>query len=548
MVNLTSLLIISCVGNLGPVSTKVMSVLRLASNDLTGPLPSKIQSCRVVDLSNNHFSGGLSLSKWSANLRILDLSHNNLSGTIDDASLIQLFVLTSLNLSSNQLSGPIPSKLLAFPSITDLVLSHNLLQGPIPAADSSTASISPLRVLDLSDNHLSDTIPDTLGLFGQLVVLSLSTNQLRGTIPEQLSNLSQLQVLDLSKNLLSGPIPTKLSSLLNHLNLSINNLSGSVPPNLVSFPTSSFYPGNPNLSFPRAPSSNASGSGVVTQLESDYKRVNMAMKIGMTLGITLGAALLAVCCLVTYYCRTLKPSLKFSVPKSSQEGIEPRDGPSSVVEQTDACPPVARGTVKGALAPSKARSDIKRDALDLQKSAESPMRTVWRTVGAPSDDVSVADEHPMVLKVKSPDRLAGDLFFLDATLLFTAEELSRAPAEVLGRSNHGTSYKATLDNGHTLTVKWLREGLARNRKEFTREAKRFGGIKHPNIVSLRGYYWGPREHEKLLLSDFISLGSLAHHLYGEFIELSFSCFLSFEALIIAESDVRNCEFYSCEFL
>jgi serine/threonine protein kinase len=119
----------------------------------------------------------------------------------------------------------------------------------------------------------------------------------------------------------------------------------------------------------------------------------------------------------------------------------------------------------------------------------------------------------MVLKVHSPDRLAGDLFFLDGSLLFTAEELSRAPAEVLGRSSHGTSYKATLDNGHVLTVKWLREGLAKNKKDFTREAKRFGGIKHPHVVPMRGYYWGPREHEKLLLSDYVSTGSLACHLY-----------------------------------
>lgn len=93
--------------------------------------------------------------------------------------------------------------------------------------------------------------------------------------------------------------------------------------------------------------------------------------------------------------------------------------------------------------------------------------------------------------------------------------LSRAPAKVLGRSSHGTSYKATLDNGHVLTVKWLREGLAKHKKEFAREAKKFGNIRHPNLVSLRGYYWGPREHEKLTLSNYVSTESLANHLYGE---------------------------------
>jgi hypothetical protein len=475
----------------------------------------------------NHFSGGIALSKWSANLRTLDLSHNNLSGTIDYASLMQLFVLTTLNLSSNQLSGSIPPKLLESPSITELVMSHNLFQGSIPAPDPSTATSCPLRVLDLSDNHLTGVIPDKLGSYSELLVLSLSTNQLGGVIPGQLSNLSLLQALDLSKNLLSGPIPANLPPQLKYLNVSGNNLSGSVPPNLASFPSSSFYPGNSNLVFPNhiPSSSDAPGSGVQVIVESNHDRVNTAMKIGLIVGITVGAALVAVVCILIYYCRTLRPSRDLPVTKVVQRETKPTADATVVVEQPDVPPTqVSRGTVKGGLAPPKARSDIKRDALDLQKSGESPMRTKWRTSGAPSDeDGSGSAEHPMVLKVKSPDRLAGDLFFLDATLLFTAEELSRAPAEVLGRSNHGTSYKATLDNGHVLTVKWLREGLARNKKEFTREAKRFGGIKHPNVISLRGYYWGPREHEKLLLSDFISTGSLAHHLYGKhFIHLSSS--------------------------
>lgn len=52
-----------------------------------------------------------------------------------------------------------------------------------------------------------------------------------------------------------------------------------------------------------------------------------------------------------------------------------------------------------------------------------------------------------LLDVSSPDQLAGQLFFFDSSLSLTAEELTRAPAEILGRSSHGTLYKATLKNG-----------------------------------------------------------------------------------------------------
>jgi hypothetical protein len=132
---------------------------------------------------------------------------------------------------------------------------------------------------------------------------------------------------------------------------------------------------------------------------------------------------------------------------------------------------------------------------------------------------------PTKLDVYSPDRLAGELSFLDSSLAFTAEELSRAPAEVLGRSSHGTLYKATLDSGHMLTVKWLRVGLVKHKKEFAKEVKKIGSIRHQNIVPLRAFYWGPREQERLLLADYIQGDSLALHLYGKhFIMLNFVYF------------------------
>ncbi|KAK7369210.1 hypothetical protein VNO80_11245 [Phaseolus coccineus] len=42
---------------------------------------------------------------------------------------------------------------------------------------------------------------------------------------------------------------------------------------------------------------------------------------------------------------------------------------------------------------------------------------------------------------------------------------------------------------------------------------------HPIVVGLRGYKWGPTQHEKLILSDYSSLGSLASFLYGVLVRL-----------------------------
>ncbi|KAH7527936.1 hypothetical protein FEM48_Zijuj05G0019000 [Ziziphus jujuba var. spinosa] len=64
-----------------------------------------------------------------------------------------------------------------------------------------------------------------------LVFLNLSRNHISGHIPESISKLEQLSSLDLSSNKFSDAIPRSLASLsfLGFLNLSNNNFSGRIP-------------------------------------------------------------------------------------------------------------------------------------------------------------------------------------------------------------------------------------------------------------------------------------------------------------------------------
>ncbi|KAK7274553.1 hypothetical protein RIF29_15649 [Crotalaria pallida] len=66
---------------------------------------------------------------------------------------------------------------------------------------------------------------------------------------------------------------------------------------------------------------------------------------------------------------------------------------------------------------------------------------------------------PNLGNINSLDRLTGDLLFSDCSLSFTEAELADAPAEVLGTSSHGTLNKVTLDSGHVLTAKRLRQTI-----------------------------------------------------------------------------------------
>ncbi|XP_025012918.2 receptor-like protein EIX2 [Ricinus communis] len=65
----------------------------------------------------------------------------------------------------------------------------------------------------------------------KLGTLNLSINNLSGSIPLEIGKLGWLETFDLSRNKFSGLIPPSMAQLtfLNHLNLSYNNLSGKIP-------------------------------------------------------------------------------------------------------------------------------------------------------------------------------------------------------------------------------------------------------------------------------------------------------------------------------
>ncbi|KAL8475532.1 hypothetical protein ACS0TY_028261 [Phlomoides rotata] len=109
-------------------------VIDLTNNSLNGQNLEDIHDCFQLTglfIGSNEFSGNLpeSISKLK-NLQILDISHNQMSGPFPDLS--GMSGLTVFRAQENQFSGHIPN--LDFSGLSELNVSSNNLTGPVPAS------------------------------------------------------------------------------------------------------------------------------------------------------------------------------------------------------------------------------------------------------------------------------------------------------------------------------------------------------------------------------------------------------------------------------
>jgi Leucine-rich repeat (LRR) protein len=184
-------------------------------------------------LSSNQLTGSLPSEIGSlSELGIFYLDNNQLTGTIP-ITFGALSELSVLSLPRNQFTGTIPSQLSSLSELSALYLHKNQFTGMIPSA---IACLSQLDVLSLYDNHLTGTIPSEIASSSQLSTLYLYNNYLTGTISPNIGCLFRLVSLSLHNNQLTGPIPLEIGFLsqLVLLYLHLNQLTGSIPSEIGS--------------------------------------------------------------------------------------------------------------------------------------------------------------------------------------------------------------------------------------------------------------------------------------------------------------------------
>ncbi|CAL2241512.1 unnamed protein product [Prunus armeniaca] len=206
-------------------------VVDVVDNKLSGPIPEwlgvSLKNLVILMLSSNHFKGSLpSQICYLTHIQNLDFSMNIISGSIPKC-LTNLTTLAQKGDPSMNITHS-----LGFQNYTYTYRYEDdatfIWKGGVQTYKSTLGLV---KRIDLSSNKLTGEIPSEITHLVGLVSLNLSRNQLTGQITPEIGNLQSLDSLDLSRNHIDGRIPTSLARIdrLGVLDLSYNNLSGKIP-------------------------------------------------------------------------------------------------------------------------------------------------------------------------------------------------------------------------------------------------------------------------------------------------------------------------------
>ncbi|KAH0991894.1 hypothetical protein GBA52_003377 [Prunus armeniaca] len=444
---------ISCMNVTGFPDPRVVGIA-LSGKNLSGYIPSELGTLvylRRLNLHSNNFHGSIPSQLFNAtSLHSIFLYGNNLSGSLPP-SICNLPRLQNLDLSNNSLSGSLQAEYLKnCKQLQRLILSRNRFSGEIPAGIWS--DMENVIQLDLSSNEFTGSVP---GDFGELKSLSgtlnLSYNHLSGKIPKSLGDLPVTVSFDLRNNNLSGEIPQTGSFSNQGPTAFLNN------PLLCGFPLQKTCK-NPGQSSPGNPNSGPGSEN------GPRKGLSPGLIILISVADAAGVAFIGLVVVYIYWKRKDNSNGCSCTGKSKFGGNE----------KLHLCQLCSCACING---------------------------------GFGNEDSEQGDPEKA-----ERGKGEGDLVAIDKGFTFELDELLRASAYVLGKSGLGIVYKVVLGNGIPVAVRRLGEGGDQRYKEFAAEVQAIGRVKHPNVVKLRAYYWAP--DEKLLISDFISHGSLASALRG----------------------------------
>ncbi|KAJ6733176.1 LRR RECEPTOR-LIKE SERINE/THREONINE-PROTEIN KINASE-RELATED [Salix koriyanagi] len=435
--------------------------------------------------------------------------------------------VTGLSLSNCQLLGSIPANLGMIQHLQNLDLSNNSLNGPLPF---SLLSATQLRFLDLSSNMISGYLPETIGRLQNLELLNLSDNYLAGTLPANLTALHNLTAVSLKNNNFTGNLPGGFRTV-QVLDLSSNLLNGSLPRDFggeipesslfLNQQTSSFA-GNPDLCGQplRSPCPIPSSAPVQQpllraihqqgRLGQDEGGLKPGTIIGIVIGDVAGVAVLGMVFFYVYHYLKKRRKVEANIKK---EATTAKDSWSSSSSES-------RGFTRWACLRKRGENEEDSESTSTGKEAEILDHSQRRT-----------GHHEQ--------NREGTLVTVDGEKELEIETLLKASAYILGATGSSIMYKAVLEDGTSFAVRRIGENHVERFRDFETQVRAIAKLVHPNLVRIRGFYWGV--DEKLIIYDFVPNGCLANARYRK--AGSSPCHLPWESrLRIAKGVARGLSF------
>ncbi|CAL8462229.1 g1760 [Coccomyxa elongata] len=180
------------------LSMPLLEDLNLANNFIQGLLPvewgidATFPKLQNLTLSFNSLLGGTLPSQWGSDgssfrsLTKLEINNCHVKGTLPDAWAQNLPSLKDVNVSTNALTGTLPSSWSTL-NLTGLNLDRNLLRGSIPGNWGANGSFPNLARLQLYSNFLTGSLPAAWNINGtmpKLGVIDTAQNNFSGVIPQ----------------------------------------------------------------------------------------------------------------------------------------------------------------------------------------------------------------------------------------------------------------------------------------------------------------------------------------------------------------------------
>lgn len=290
-----------------------------------------------------------------------------------------------------------------------------------------------------------------------------------------------MRTLFLEDNQFSGSLPDIELPNLDQFNVSFNNLNGSVPKGLEGKPKEAFLGtslcGKPLDSVCADNAGETPAISVEPVAKSRKKKLSGGAIAGIVIGSVVGLFLLLLFVLILCRKRSGKKARSADVAAIKNQENEAAQKPISEAENGG----VSNGfsVAAAAAAAMSANGNAKTESGGANAAAAASKKLV---------------------------------FFGNASRVFDLEDLLRASAEVLGKGTFGTAYKAVLEVGTVVAVKRLKD-VTISENEFKEKIEGVGAMDHDNLVPLRAYYYS--REEKLLVYDYMPMGSLSALLHGE---------------------------------